>query len=124
LRCWLKDVSARRPGSPFSLAGASVTQLALALSAARAIVYGATLLLSAAVQGTKIAADTLVQRAVADTYRGRGWSLGRAAVVACEEKHTARPGGCPGGPPPGGSRPWRGRLLLTRRSNGATGCWL
>jgi hypothetical protein len=57
------------------LAGAGVTQLALDLSAARAIVYGAALLLSAAIQGIKIAADTLVQRDVADIYRGRAFAL-------------------------------------------------
>jgi hypothetical protein len=57
------------------LALASASQLAIAASYRREVLFGAALVLSAAVQGMKIAADTIVQRDVADPFRGRAFAL-------------------------------------------------
>jgi hypothetical protein len=50
-------------------------QIALAVDYRRAILFPAALALSLAVQGAKIAVDTIVQRDVGDEFRGRAFAL-------------------------------------------------
>lgn len=54
---------------------AAVSQSVLAVSVHRAVVLAGALVLGVAAQGAKIAVDTLVQRDVADEYRGRAFAL-------------------------------------------------
>jgi MFS family permease len=54
---------------------AAASQAAIAASYSRAVLFPAALVLSAGVQGMKIAVDTIVQRDVADRFRGRAFAL-------------------------------------------------
>ncbi|KAE8763348.1 MFS transporter [Georgenia thermotolerans] len=54
---------------------AGVSQALLALSAQRAAIMAAAVLMGLGVQGAKIAVDTIVQRDTDDAYRGRAFAL-------------------------------------------------
>jgi predicted MFS family arabinose efflux permease len=53
----------------------AAAQIALAVSDHLAVFLAGALVLSTGVQGGKIAADTIVQRDVADSYRGRAFAF-------------------------------------------------
>ena len=57
------------------LVAAAVAQGVIAASMSLAVLLPAATLLSAGVQGVKIATDTIVQRDVPDSFRGRAFAL-------------------------------------------------
>ncbi|MDR2703592.1 MAG: MFS transporter [Cellulomonadaceae bacterium] len=54
---------------------ATVSQIVLAISATRLVVFAAALLLGIAAQASKIAIDTIVQRDTSDAFRGRAFAF-------------------------------------------------